>query len=144
MKREIEKFLEQFPTDATSWAQATDEVRDLARLAREHLEEYDGVIVEAVDFRHAKTPAEWNTKGREFILDSFDRMQERARSLLRKVPRLFRTRGRVTQNHFPTIRVVGRYFRYDDTRPTFRCQSYLLRTGNQTRCPTRSAYTDTG
>ena len=55
MKREIERFLEQFPTDATSWAQATDEVRDLARLAREHLEEYDGVIVEPVDFRHAKT-----------------------------------------------------------------------------------------
>ena len=79
MKREIERFLEQFPTDATSWAQATDEVRDLARLAREHLEEYNGVIVEAVDFRHAKTPSEWNTKGRAFILDCFDRMQEGTR-----------------------------------------------------------------
>ena len=54
-------------------------MRDLARLAREHLEEYDGVIVEAVDFRHAKTPSEWNTKGRVFILDCFDRMQERTR-----------------------------------------------------------------
>lgn len=80
MKREIEKFLEQFPTDATSWAQATDEVRDLARLAREYLEEYDGVVVEPVDFRHAKTPAEWNTKGRAFILSCYDRMQERTRA----------------------------------------------------------------
>ena len=34
------------------------------------------MIVEAVDFRHAKTPSEWNTKGRAFILDCFDRMQE--------------------------------------------------------------------
>lgn len=80
MKREIEKFLEMFPTDATSWAQATDEVRDLARFAREYLEEYDGVIVESVDFRHAKTPADWNTKGRAFILGSFDKMQERTRA----------------------------------------------------------------
>lgn len=79
MKREIEKFLEQFPTDAANWAQATDEVRDLARFAREYLEEYEGVIVEPVDFRHAKTPAEWNTKGRAFILGSFERMQERTR-----------------------------------------------------------------
>lgn len=91
MKREIEKFLEQFPTDATSWAQATDEVRDLARFAREHLEEYDGVIVEPVDFRHAKTPAEWNTKGRAFILSTFD-LDAGAypQSLLREIPRLVR------------------------------------------------------
>lgn len=79
MKREIERFLEQFPTDATSWAQATDEVRDMARTARELLEECEGVIVEPVDFRAVKTPAEWNTKGREFILTNFDRMADRTK-----------------------------------------------------------------
>ena len=79
MRREIEQFLEQFPTDATSWAQATDEVRELARMAREHLEELEEVIVEPVDFRHAKTPAEWNSRGRAFILTCFDRMQGQTR-----------------------------------------------------------------
>ena len=43
MIQKIEKFLEQFPTDATSWRQATDEVRDLARASREMLDEYDDV-----------------------------------------------------------------------------------------------------
>ena len=43
MLNKIEKFLEQFPTDATSWEHATDEVRDLARASREMLDEYDDV-----------------------------------------------------------------------------------------------------
>ena len=43
MYNKIEKFLEQFPTDATSWVQATDEVRDLARASREMLDEYDDI-----------------------------------------------------------------------------------------------------
>ena len=39
MLNKIEKFLEQFPTDATSWSQATDEIRDLSRASREMLNE---------------------------------------------------------------------------------------------------------
>lgn len=74
-KAKIEKFLENFPKDATSWAVAGDEVRDLARTAREYLEEYDGVIVEPVDFVHIKNPAEWNTKGRNYILACMGRMK---------------------------------------------------------------------
>ena len=76
MRTKIEEFLERFPKNATCWSQATDEVRDMARTARELLEEYEGVIVEPVDFRAVKTPAEWNTKGREFILTNFDRMAD--------------------------------------------------------------------
>lgn len=50
----------QFPPEATSWAQATDEVRDLCRWAREMA----GVHVDqAVDFRAMVTPAQWNTQG---------------------------------------------------------------------------------
>lgn len=74
MKAQIERFLERFPKNATSWAQATDEVRDMACTAREYLEEYEGAIIEPVDFRSIKTPAEWNTKGRDYILTNFDRM----------------------------------------------------------------------
>ena len=75
MKTKIEKFLEKFPKNATSWADATDEIRDLSRESREYLEECDGVEVEPVDFKACKTPAEWNTRGRESILANFDKMR---------------------------------------------------------------------
>lgn len=81
MFSKIEKFLEQFPTDATSWVQATDEVRDLARASREMLDEYDDINVEAVDFTATKTPAEWNTKAREAILRNYDLMRPRTQML---------------------------------------------------------------
>lgn len=79
MRTNIERFLENFPKNATNWSQATDEVRDMARKARELLEEYEGVIVEPVNFRAIETPAEWNTEGREFILTNFDRMADRTK-----------------------------------------------------------------
>ena len=72
MFNKIEKFLEQFPTDATSWVQATDEVRDLARASREMLDEYDDVKVEAVDFATLDTPAKWNSVCREAIWRNYD------------------------------------------------------------------------
>ena len=81
MFSKIEKFLEQFPTDATSWVQATDEVRDLARASREMLDEYDDIKVEAVDFTAVRTPAEWNTLGREAILRNYDMMRSRTQIL---------------------------------------------------------------
>ena len=82
MLHKIEKFLEQFPTDATSWTQATDEVRELARASREMLDEYDDIKVEAVDFTAIRTPAEWNTLGREAILRNYDMMRPRTQILL--------------------------------------------------------------
>lgn len=84
MRTEIEKFLAQFPKNAISWAQATDEIRDLSRMSREFLESFEGMIVEAVDFAHIKTPAEWNTKGRNSILANFDRMQVRTQKTFYK------------------------------------------------------------
>ena len=56
MFNRLENFLEQFPTNATSWSQATDEVYDLARTSREFLDEYDDVKVEAVDFATLELP----------------------------------------------------------------------------------------
>ena len=81
MLHKIEKFLEQFPTDATSWAQATGEVRELARASREMLDEYDDIKVEVVDFTATRTPAEWNTLGREAILRNYDMMRPRTQIL---------------------------------------------------------------
>jgi hypothetical protein len=76
MRTKIENYLAKFPKDATSWADATDEIRDLSRESRELLEDCDGITVESVDFRACKTPAEWNTKGRDSIMANFDRMSE--------------------------------------------------------------------
>ena len=81
MFSKIEKFLEQFPTDATSWVQATDEVRDLARASREMLDEYDDIKVEAVDFTAIRTPAEWNTRAREAVMRNYDMMSPRTQLL---------------------------------------------------------------
>ena len=81
MFNRLENFLEQFPINATSWSQATDEVYDLARTSREFLDEYDDVKVEAVDFTATRTPAEWNTLGREAILRNYDMMRPRTQIL---------------------------------------------------------------
>lgn len=83
----VTKFLKRFPTDADSWANATDEVRDLARSAREIYAEFDlnvdpegddNRLLKAVDFRKIKTPSEWNTKGREFIMKALGLMSDQA------------------------------------------------------------------
>ena len=81
MLHKIEKFLGQFPTNATSWREATDEVRELARASREMLDEYDDIQVEAVDFTATRTPAEWNTLGRESIMHNYDMMRPRTQIL---------------------------------------------------------------
>ena len=81
MLNKIEKFLEQFPTDATSWSQATDEIRDLSRASREMLNEYDDIQVEAVDFTATRTPAEWNTRAREAVMRNYDMMRPRTQML---------------------------------------------------------------
>lgn len=81
MLNKIERFLDKFPTNATSWREATDEVRDLARASREMLDEYDDIKVEAVDFTAIRTPAEWNTLGREAIMRNYDMMRPRTQLL---------------------------------------------------------------
>lgn len=81
MRAKIEKFLECFPQDAASWEQASEEIREMAHVARKLLEVYDGITVEPVKFRAIETPAEWNTAGHRFILTGFDRMAEATREL---------------------------------------------------------------
>lgn len=76
MRTQLSKFLEKFPKETICWSQATDEIRDLARATREYLEEYEGVVVEPLDFRKYKMPSEWNTNGRNYILGNFDKMNE--------------------------------------------------------------------
>lgn len=67
----------EFPPNATSWAQATDEVRDMSRWAREELGIGES---SALNFGAITTPAEWNTKGIASIVGHFDAMNTRQRA----------------------------------------------------------------
>lgn len=70
----LDEFLAKFPNNATSWVNATDEIKDLSRTSREYLEEYQGIIVEPLNFKQLKSPARWNTKGKESIRSNFGKM----------------------------------------------------------------------
>lgn len=83
------KFLAKFPDDARSWAEATDEIRDMARTAREYHTELDKDMLfdewetnpnapQPLDFRKLKTPSEWNTEGKKYIIDTLDKMGKQA------------------------------------------------------------------
>lgn len=67
----------QFPPDANCWSRATDEVRDMARWARETLglgEEH------AANFRAFSTPAQWNRVGTDVIVRFYETMTDAQRS----------------------------------------------------------------
>jgi len=71
----IQEFLTSFPNNASSWSQATDEIRDLCFKIRSvynemalDLVEGDEGYIERLDFRSFKTPSQWNTEGKAFIL----------------------------------------------------------------------------
>lgn len=66
-----------FPINATCWSQATDEIRDMSRWAREELELGDDA---AVNFRAIRTPAEWNAIGIGSIVGFFEQMNDRQRA----------------------------------------------------------------
>jgi hypothetical protein len=77
--KKIQIFLSKFPDNATSWAHATDEIRDISRASREFLEE-DNVAVNAVNFASFKTPAEWNTEGKKSIVANIALMSPSTRT----------------------------------------------------------------
>jgi len=77
----IEKFLKKFPDNATSWKEATDEIRDMARTAKEYYNELvldvlkdDEKALKPLDFKSIKTPSEWNKKGKEYIRNVFNKL----------------------------------------------------------------------
>lgn len=70
-----------FPPAATRWSQATDEVRDMARCAREVLQLGDE---HAIDFSNLRTPSSWNTVGINGIISFYERMDQQQRDLFLK------------------------------------------------------------
>jgi hypothetical protein len=86
LPKKILNFLDKFPNDATEWKQATDEIRELARFAREiynditiNVLEEDEKALEPLNFRSFKTPSEWNTKAKEFIISTFEIMNDESK-----------------------------------------------------------------
>ena len=73
-----EKLETLYPLNATCWSQATDEVRDLCRYARNVLDLDED---EAVDFRNLNTPSEWNTVGINGIIAFYERMHSGHRAI---------------------------------------------------------------
>ena len=70
------------PRNATSWADATDEVREVAKMIREVYEDVDGIKVEAMNYRSFKTPSEWNTKSHAFIVYVWNKMSKNAKEVI--------------------------------------------------------------
>lgn len=73
---DVQKYLDKFRDDETSWKGATDELRDIARYTREFLAELDNVEIDALDFKAFKTPAEWNTTSKKYIMDNISKMSK--------------------------------------------------------------------
>lgn len=85
MIKNIESFLEKFPNNASSWKDATDEVRDLAKSARLiytdidlDLTDGDDGVPEALDFTKLRNPGRWNTEGKKYIMKMVGKMSDDA------------------------------------------------------------------
>lgn len=79
----LNEFINKFPNDATSWSQATDEIRDLCRYVREAYNEHvvdttpgDARHINSLDFRQFKKPAQWNTEARKMIEELWAKLPE--------------------------------------------------------------------
>lgn len=66
----LERFLAQFPDDATSWAQATDELPDMYVWISER-----GKRFPPVGRENCHTPAEWNQKYKAAIRECFAKLE---------------------------------------------------------------------
>ena len=75
---DVQKYLDKFRDDETSWRGATDELRDIARYSREFLAEYDNIEIDALDFKSFKTPAKWNSTSKKYIMDNIGKMSKLA------------------------------------------------------------------
>ena len=83
---ELYSIINQFPEDAETWRDATDEIRDLAHNVRCSYNELvldvcegDKGYIEALNFRTFKTPSCWNTEAKKQILTLWSKMNDWAK-----------------------------------------------------------------
>lgn len=68
----LERFLGEFPDNATCWSQATDELPAMYRWISD-----DGKRFPVVGRDNCKTPAEWNQKYKAAIREGYDKLDHR-------------------------------------------------------------------
>lgn len=61
-------FLNNFPDKTTSWKDATDEIKTISQEIAEILK------IENLNYKNLKTPSEWNTQYKKFILKNFQKL----------------------------------------------------------------------
>lgn len=71
-KRRLARFLKRFPNNARSWAEATDEPKDIYYEMSER-----GTRFPPVGRENCRTPSEWNTKYKAAIWRAFAKMSDR-------------------------------------------------------------------
>lgn len=76
----LERFLAEFPDNATSWAQATDELPDLYRWISKNGERFPSVGRD-----NCRTPAEWNQKYKAAIRSGFSKLDEKTQTEMFRV-----------------------------------------------------------
>ncbi len=82
--KRINKFLGDFPKEATCWSEATDELREFSRAMRmayndeNDLTEGDAKFEKGLNFGSFKTPGEQNTKARGYIVSLTKKMSKKS------------------------------------------------------------------
>lgn len=85
----LDAFLAQFPSNATSWGNAGEEIRDIARIMRETYNEMQLDVIEGdegwmdsiVDIKKTKKPAGWNTEFKNQIKTFWNMMDKNVQKL---------------------------------------------------------------
>lgn len=75
---DVKKFLNKFKDNERKWSGATDEIADMANWAMEFLDEFDNINIDPVDREVLKTPSDWNTNYKQYILDIIGKMSKEA------------------------------------------------------------------
>lgn len=66
-KNKIENFANTYPSDANSWSQATDEIKDVALFLRMQYNETNTKGIRLGNGITPRTPSEWNRKYKSII-----------------------------------------------------------------------------
>lgn len=70
-KRTLQDFLKDFPLNAKTWNDATDEIVSLA----DHIE--DELEIDSTNIGRSKTPSEWNKKHRKRVLNGWKKLSDK-------------------------------------------------------------------
>lgn len=77
--KSLSDFFNKFPDDAKSWSQATDELREISKTAREYILELDYKEIKPLNFNSFSTPSKWNTESKKYINKVYKMMSDKCK-----------------------------------------------------------------